>query len=72
MAETVNINRWFFLREACKSLGANRHNVMRWVRPHNTPASKVGRLRIFRISDIDERVRNGGASAKREVSPCDN
>lgn len=40
---------------------------MRWIDQRGMPASKVGKLWRFKTADIDEWVKNGGASDEREV-----
>lgn len=67
MPEDINSNRWISLQEVCKYLGVKRHTIMRWIEYRSMPASKVGKLWRFKTADIDEWVRNGGASGEREV-----
>jgi excisionase family DNA binding protein len=67
MPEDINSNRWISLQEVCKYLGVKRHTIMRWIEYRHMPASKVGKLWRFKTADIDEWVRNGGASGEREV-----
>lgn len=60
-------NRWISLQEVCDYLGVKRHTVMRWIDRRGMPASKVGKLWRFKTADIDEWVKKGGASDKREA-----
>lgn len=53
--------------EACEYLGVKRNTILRWVEQRGMPASKVGTLWRFKTADIDEWIRNGGASNEREV-----
>lgn len=59
-------DRWISLQEACGYLGVRRHTVMRWIEQRGLPASKVGKLWRFKIVDIDEWIKKGGASDKPE------
>ena len=59
-------DRWISLQEACDYLGVRRHTVMRWIEQRGLPASKVGKLWRFKIVDIDEWIKKGGASDKPE------
>ena len=42
-------------------LGVARDTVYRWIDQKHLPAHRVGKLWKFKISDIDEWVRSGGA-----------
>lgn len=53
--------RWVSLQEICDHLGVKRYTVMKWIAQKNMPAVKVGRLWKFKISEVDEWVRAGGA-----------
>ena len=54
--------RWISLQEACEHLGVKRYTIMKWIDTKNMPAVKAGRLWKFKISEIDEWFRAGGAS----------
>ena len=66
MSQTTD-NRWISLQEACDYLGVKRHTIMRWIEQRSMPASKVGKLWRFKTSNIDEWIRNGGATDEQEV-----
>ncbi len=59
-----NIDRWFSLAEICDYLGISRDTALKWINLKSMPAHKVGRLWKFKISEIDEWVKSGGASEK--------
>lgn len=61
MPENIN-ERWVSLQDICDHLGVKRYTVMKWLSQKNMPAVKVGRLWKFKISEVDEWVRAGGAS----------
>ena len=54
--------RWVSLQEICDYLGVKRYTVMKWLAHKNMPAVKIGRLWKFKVSEVDEWVRAGGAS----------
>lgn len=56
---------WVSVEEVAKHLGIARDTVYRWIDAKGLPAHRVGRLRKFRLSDIDEWVRAGGANEGR-------
>lgn len=60
------VERWVSLREVCVHLGVKRHTIMKWIETKEMPAVKAGRLWKFKISEIDEWFRSGGA-AENEV-----
>lgn len=62
MPESIINDRWISLQEACAYLGVKRQTILRWIETKKLPASKVGKLWKFKISEIDEWVRAGGAS----------
>lgn len=42
--------------------GISKDTVYRWIEARSLPAHKIGRLWKFKLSDIDEWVRAGGAT----------
>ena len=59
-----NVDRWLSLAEICDYLGISRDTALKWINLKDMPAHKVGRLWKFKISEIDEWVKSGGASEK--------
>jgi excisionase family DNA binding protein len=59
-----NIENWITLKEVQAYLGIGRETVLTWIAKRNMPAYKVGRLWKFKISEIDEWVRSGGAEGQ--------
>lgn len=57
----TNIENWSTLKEIQGYLGIGRETVLQWIVKRNLPAYKVGRLWKFKISEVDEWVRSGGA-----------
>ena len=62
MAETNTPERWVSMKDICTHLDTNRFTVTKWIETKNMPAVKTGRLWKFKISEVDEWVRAGGAS----------
>lgn len=52
---------WVSVEDVARHLGVARDSVYRWIERRGLPAHKIGRLWKFRISEVDEWVRNGGA-----------
>jgi excisionase family DNA binding protein len=53
--------RWVVVDEVAAHLGVNRDSVYRWIDRKGLPAHRVGRLFRFKLSEVDEWVRAGGA-----------
>ena len=51
-----------------KHLGIARDTVYRWIESRHMPAHRVGRLWKFKLEEVDEWVRTGGAA---EDAPTD-
>jgi excisionase family DNA binding protein len=59
------LESWVSVEEVARHLGVVRDSVYRWIERHGLPAHRVGRLWKFKLSEVDEWVRKGGASAER-------
>lgn len=55
---------WLSADEIAAHLGVSKDTVYAWISTQNMPAHKVGRLWKFQASEVDEWVRQGGASTK--------
>jgi excisionase family DNA binding protein len=55
-------DRWLSVDEIGAYLGIKRDTVYRWINEKYLPAHKIGRLWKFKKDEVDEWVRNGGAS----------
>jgi excisionase family DNA binding protein len=51
------------VEDVAKHLGVAKDSVYRWIEARSLPAHKNGRLWKFKRSEVDERVRAGGADA---------
>jgi excisionase family DNA binding protein len=59
-------DRWLSVDDIAEYLGIKRETVYLWIRSKKMPGQKVGRLWKFKVSDVDQWVRNGGASESIE------
>ena len=58
----INIEKWSTLKEVQDYLGVGRETILQWIAKRNMPAYKVGRLWKFKLSEVDEWIRSGGAA----------
>jgi excisionase family DNA binding protein len=54
---------WVSVEDVAKHLGVAKDSVYRWIETRSLPAHKIGRLWKFKLSEVDEWVRAGGADA---------
>lgn len=62
--DSNNIEKWSSLKEMTEYLGASRESVFKWIEHKGMPAHKLGKLWKFKISEVDEWIRSGGAADK--------
>ncbi|MAV90462.1 MAG: hypothetical protein CL676_03510 [Bdellovibrionaceae bacterium] len=56
--------RWLNVGEIANHLGVAPITVYRWLEKDTMPAHRVGKLWKFKATEVDEWVKQGGASAK--------
>ena len=66
MSKDQNIEKWSSMDTITDYLGVSRETVLQWINNRNMPAHKVGRLWKFKISEVDEWIRSGGAAEKSD------
>ena len=54
--------RWLSVVEIAEHLGISKETVYRWLDKGKIPSSKVGKQWKFKISEVDEWVKSGGAT----------
>lgn len=54
---------WLSGDEIARHLGVAKDTVYRWIESRGLPAHRMGRLWKFKVSEVDEWVRAGGADA---------
>lgn len=59
-----NIEKWSSMTTITEYLDVSRETILKWINNRNMPAHKVGRLWKFKISEVDEWIRSGGAADK--------
>lgn len=57
---------WVSVDEVAKHLGVAKDTVYRWIESKGLPAHRIGRLWKFKLADVGEWVRSGGASDAQE------
>ncbi len=57
-----NVERWYSMEEICEHLGVSRDTVLIWIKKRDMPASKMGRLWKFKVSEVDEWTKSGKAA----------
>jgi excisionase family DNA binding protein len=60
------IEKWSTLKEVQEYLGVGRETILQWISKRNMPAYKVGRLWKFKLSEVDDWIRSGGAADDKE------
>lgn len=63
---------WISVDYIAGHLGVTRDSIYRWIDRKGLPAHRVGRLWKFKVSEVDEWVRTGGAGEESDtaVSPA--
>lgn len=56
------IEKWTTLKDVQEYLGVGRDTILQWIAKRNMPAYKVGRLWKFKLSEVDDWIRSGGAA----------
>ena len=65
------IEKWSTLKEVQEYLGVGRDTILQLIAKRNMPAYKVGRLWKFKLSEVDDWIRSGGAADDSSTSDED-
>lgn len=57
-----NIEKWSTLKEVQAYLGVDRETILQWIAKRGMPVYKVGKLWKFKLSEVDDWIRFGGAA----------
>ena len=63
--------KWSSLDVIAEHLGVSKDTIYRWIASKKMPAHKIGRLWKFKISDVDEWIRSGGARDTGELNSAE-
>jgi len=58
---TAEEERWVGVEDVAAHLDVNKDSVYRWIDKMGLPAHRLGRLFRFKLSEVDEWVKSGGA-----------
>jgi len=59
-------DRWLSVSEICKYLGVSNDTVYKWIKQHNMPSHRMGRLWKFKKDEVSAWVKAGGAKNNQE------
>lgn len=55
---------WVSVEDVAHHLGVAKDSIYRWIESKGLPAHKIGRLWKFKLSDVDDWVRQSGSFAQ--------
>ena len=53
---------WVSVEDVARHLGVSKDTIYRWIEAERLPAQKVGRFWKFKLEEVDDWVREGGAA----------
>ncbi len=60
---------WVDAEQVAAHLAVQKHSIYRWTEEKDFPAHRVGRLLRFKLSEVDEWVRQGGGKESPSDEP---
>ncbi len=67
-ADTMTTEPWVSVEQVAQHLGVAKDTVYRWREHRGLPAHRVGRLWKFKLSEVDDWVRAGGADEGKRLA----
>lgn len=65
--ESMQVEKWVNLEDVADYLRITQDTARTWAREGRIPAYKVGKRYKFKISEVDEWVRNSGSTSEKEA-----
>jgi len=62
--------RWVSVANVASHLDVNKDSIYRWINNKGLPVHRVGRLFRFKLSEVDEWVKSGGAAEPDSRNPA--
>lgn len=59
--------KWSSMKEIQEHLGVGRDSILQWIEKKDMPAYKLGRLWKFKLSEVDDWIRSGGADERNST-----
>lgn len=66
-ADAMTAEPWVSVEQVAQHLGVAKDTVYRWREHRGLPAHRVGRLWKFKLSEVDDWVRAGGADEEQSA-----
>jgi len=57
-------DRWLSVNEISNYLGVSSDTIYRWIDKYAMPAHRIGRSWKFKVDEVDDWVRSGGAKRR--------
>lgn len=67
LKNAMNTEPWVTAEQVAQHLGVVKETVYRWREHKALPANRIGRLWKFKLSEVDDWVRAGGAEEKQDL-----
>ena len=71
MESKQNVEKWVSMDFITDYLDISRETVLKWISQHDMPAHKVVRQWKFKVSEVDDWIRSGGAADKTTAGDDD-
>ena len=62
--DNLKVEKWVSMDFITDYLDISRESVIKWIGTREMPAHKLGRQWKFKVSEVDEWIRSGGAADK--------